>query len=128
MINNFINIFLPEKELKKSVNGIITDSKAIEEPKDPDTCNVFNLYKIVANAIQTEELRAKYLAGNFGYGHAKTALFDVLMIKFAKARETYTYLMANTQELDAILKQGAVKAAAIANPVLARVKQKLGYL
>jgi tryptophanyl-tRNA synthetase len=126
--NNFINIFLPEKELKKAVNSIITDAKTVEEPKTPDTCNVFNIYKLVADANQTADLRAKYLAGNFGYGHAKTALFDVLMHKFAKARETYNHLMANTQELDAILKQGAVKAAAIANPVLAKVRHKLGYL
>ncbi len=126
--NNFINIFLPEKELKKVVNSIITDSKAVEEPKDPDTCHVFNLYKLVADANQTAELRARYLAGNFGYGHAKTALFDVLMHKFAAARTKYDYLMANTQELDAILKQGATKAAAIANPVLAKVRHKLGFL
>ena len=126
--NNFINIFLPEKELKKAVNSIITDAKTVEEPKDPDTCHIFNIYKLVADANQTAELRAKYLAGGLGYGHAKTALLDVLMHKFAKARETYNHLMANTQELDAILKQGAVKAASIANPVLARVRQKLGYL
>jgi tryptophanyl-tRNA synthetase len=125
---NFINIFLPEKELKKVVNSIITDSKAVEEPKDPDTCHVFNLYKLVADAAQTAELRAKYLAGGLGYGHAKTALFDVLMDKFAKARQTYTRLMANTNEIDAELKKGAAKAAAIANPALARVRQKLGYL
>jgi tryptophanyl-tRNA synthetase len=126
--NNFINIFLPEKELKKAVNSIITDAKTVEEPKDSNTCNVFNIYKLVANATQTAELRAKYLAGNFGYGHAKTALLEVLMDKFATARQTYTRLMANTNEIDAELKKGAAKAAAIANPVLARVRQKLGYL
>jgi len=126
--NNFINIFLPEKELKKVVMSIITDSKGVEEPKDPDTCNVFNLYKLVANPTQTADLRAKYISGGLGYGHAKTALLDVLMDKFAKARETYNHLIANTKELDAILKQGATKAATIATPVLARVRQKLGYL
>ncbi len=125
--NNFINIFLPEKELKKVVMSIITDSTPMEEPKNPDTCNVFNLYKLVGTAVQTEELRAKYLAGNFGYGHAKTALLEVLLAKFAKARETYNHLMANPSEVEIELKNGAAKAATIANPVLARVRAKLGY-
>jgi tryptophanyl-tRNA synthetase len=125
--NNFINIFLPEKELKKVVMSIVTDSTPMEEPKNPDTCNVFNLYKLVGTTLQTEELRAKYLAGNFGYGHAKTALFEVLLDKFAKAREKYNYLMANPSEIEIELKNGAAKAAAIANPVLARVRAKLGY-
>ena len=127
-LNNFINIFLHEKELKKVVMSIITDSTPIEEPKNPDTCNVFNLYKLVANTTQTAGLRANYLTGNFGYGHAKTALLEVLLDKFATARTTYTSLMDNTKELDAILKKGAIKAAAIANPILTRVRQKLGYL
>ena len=127
-LNNFINIFLPEKELKKAVNIIITDSKGVEEPKNPDTCNVFNLYKLVANTTQTAELRAKYLTGNFGYGYAKTALLEVLLDKFATARQTYTRLIANTKELDTELQKGAVKAAALANPILTRVRQKLGYL
>jgi tryptophanyl-tRNA synthetase len=125
--NNFINIFLPEKELKKIVMSIVTDSKGIEEPKDPDTCNVFNLYKLVANKIQIEDMYAKYLAGGFGYGHAKTALLEVLLDKFAGAREVYTHLMNNQAEIEAELKAGALKATAIANPVLARVRKKLGY-
>ena len=125
--NNFINIFLPEKELKKVVMGIITDSTPMEEPKNPDTCNVFNLYKLVGTPAQTEELRAKYLAGNFGYGHAKTALLEVLLAKFAKARETYNHLMANPAEIETELQNGAAKAADIAKPVLARVRAKLGY-
>src|SRR6202008_4961403 len=74
--NNFINIFLPEKELKKVVMGIVTASTPLEEPMAPDTCNVFSLYKLVATPAQTEDLRAKYLAGGFGYGRAKTALLE----------------------------------------------------
>ena len=125
--NNFINIFLPEKELKKVVMSIVTDSKGIAEPKDPDTCNVFNLYKLLADASQTEELKAKYLAGGVGYGDAKLRLFILLIDKFAKARETYNHLMANPAQIDAELKKGAIKAAAIANPILAKVRSKLGY-
>jgi len=125
--NNFINIFLPEKELKKIVMGIVTASTPLEEPMVPDTCNVFNLYKLIATKTQTEDLRAKYLAGGFGYGRAKTALLEALLDKFGKARETYNHLMANPAEIETELKNGAAKAAAIANPVLARVRVKLGY-
>ena len=125
--NNFINIFLPEKELKKVVMSIITDSTPLEQPKNPDTCNVFNLYKLVAGSDQTANLRARYLAGNFGYGHAKNALLEVLLEKFAAARVRYNNLMENPQEIENELKKGAVKAAAIANPVLLRVRTKLGY-
>ena|ERR1700756_1619655 len=125
--NNFINIFLPEKELKKVVMGIVTASTPLEEPMAPDTCNVFSLYKLVATPAQTEELRAKYLAGGFGYGRAKTALLEALLDKFGKAREIYNHLMANPTEIESELKNGAAKAAAIANPVLARVRAKLGY-
>ena len=125
--NNFINIFLPEKELKKIVMGIVTASTPIEEPMTPDTCNVFSLYKLVATPSQTEDLRTKYLAGGFGYGRAKTALLEALLDKFGKAREVYNHLMANPAEIETELKNGAAKAAAIANPILARVRAKLGY-
>ena len=126
--NNFINIFLPEKELKKVVNSIITDSKGVEEPKDPDTCNVFNLYKLVAQSSEIDTLRRKYLHGGYGYGAAKLDLFAAIMDRFKDKRETYNRLMADTKELDAELQKGAAKAAAIANPVLARVRHKLGFL
>jgi tryptophanyl-tRNA synthetase len=126
--NNFINIFLPEQELHKVIRGIKTDSKGVEEPKDPDTCNVFNLLKLVDTPERTLTLRRMYVKGGVGYGAFKNDLFAAIMNKFATARQTYNHLMANTQELDAILKKGAAKAATIANPVLARVRHKLGYL
>lgn len=125
--NNFINIFLPEKELKKQVMSIVTDSKSLEEPKDPETCNVFKLYKLVADEQRTNNLREKYLAGNFGYGHAKTALFEIILERFSAARETYFKLMQEPESLNAILKKGAEKARKINQPVLARVREKLGY-
>lgn len=125
--NNTINIFLPEKELKKSVMGIITDSTPLEEPKNPDTCNVFNLYKVVATAEQTAEMREKYLAGGFGYGHAKTALFEVLMEKFSKEREVYQQLMSDRNELDKIMLEGAGKARDVISSVLKKVRKKLGF-
>lgn len=125
--NNFINIFLDDKALLKQVKAIQTDSTPLEEPKDPDTDNVFALYKLIGTAEQTKALRAKYLAGNYGYGHAKQALYDLICEKFKTEREKYAYYMANLPEVDALLKVGAAKAGAQANSVLARVREKMGY-
>jgi len=125
--DNYINIFLPKKQLKKQVMGIKTDSTPLEEPKNPDTCNVFAIYKIMASEEQTAEMRANYLAGNYGYGHAKTALLNLILEKYAEPREKFDYFMNNKQELDAILEQGAKKAREISSKVLARVRAKLGF-
>lgn len=125
--NNFINIFLPEKELKKVVMGIQTDSKPLEAPKDPDDDIPFALYKVIGTPEQTEELRKKYLAGNFGYGHAKTALFELIMDRFKNERDAYTRYMNDKGELKKELKKGEDKARAIATPVLARVREVLGF-
>jgi tryptophanyl-tRNA synthetase len=124
---NIINIFLEDKPLRKQVMSIETDSTPLEEPKNPDTCKVFALYKLLAATQQTEELRAKYLAGNYGYGHAKQELFDLIITRFKTEREKYNYYMNNLAEVDEILKQGAQKASLIADGVLQRVRQKLGY-
>jgi tryptophanyl-tRNA synthetase len=125
--NNFLTLFLPEKELKKQVMSILSDSKGLEEPKDPDTCHIFALYALLASADQTAEMRAKYVAGNFGYGHAKTALLELILTKYAAERSRYDYLMANKHELDALLEKGAEKARKVATDVLQRVRHKVGY-
>lgn len=125
--NNFINIFLPEKELLKQVKTIVTDSKALEEPKDPDNDNVFALYKLVATPDQVSEMRNNYLKGGYGYGHAKQALYEVIIKKFAKERESYNHYMTDPVALDKKLKEGADKARAIASGVLKRVREKTGF-
>ena len=125
--NNFINIFLPEKELLKVVKTIVTDATPLEEPKNPDTCHVFAIYKLVASEIQIEEMRTNYMRGGYGYGHAKQALFDVIIERFKKERELYTHYINNPSELDTQLQAGAAKARIIAQDVLKRVRQKLGY-
>ncbi|AWH84489.1 tryptophan--tRNA ligase [Flavobacterium album] len=125
--NNFINIFLDDKALRKQVMSIQTDSTPLEDPKNPDTDNVFALYKLLASPEQTDAMRANYLGGNYGYGHAKQALFELIIEKFKDVREKYAYYMANLPEVDAALKTGATKASAVANGVLARVREKLGY-
>lgn len=125
--NNFINIFLPEKELKKVVMSIVTDSTPLEDPKNPDTDNVFALYKLLGTNEQVEDLRKKYLAGNFGYGHAKTALLELILDKFRKEREEYTRLMNDKSLLEAELQKGEDKARVIALPVLKRVRDVMGF-
>jgi tryptophanyl-tRNA synthetase len=124
--NNFINIFLPEKELKKIVMSIVTDATPLEDPKNPDTCNVFALYRLLADKGQIATMRENYLRGGYGYGAAKTALYELLLDKFKKQRETYNYYMANRNELDEKLLHGAAKARIIAKATLNRVREKLG--
>jgi tryptophanyl-tRNA synthetase len=126
--NNFIDIFLPEKELKKIVNSIVTDSTPLEEPKDPDTCNVFKLYSLMATSEQINALRAHYLGGNFGYGHAKKALLDLILEKFAKERIAFDAFMSNPEEIEKNLAAGEEKAKAVAMKLLNRVREKLGFL
>jgi tryptophanyl-tRNA synthetase len=126
-IGNIIDIFLPDKDLLKQIKTIKTDSTPLEEPKNPDTDNVFALYKLIGTKEQTEALRAKYVAGNFGYGHAKQALFDLIIEKYKKEREAFTFLMSNPTELEAQLKRGEEKARKVAFSVLDRVRKKLGF-
>jgi tryptophanyl-tRNA synthetase len=125
--NNFIDIFLPEKALRKQVMAILTDSKQLEEAKDPDSCNIFGIYKLLASEEEIAIMRSNYEAGNYGYGHAKQALFDLIMQTFGDQRERYNYLMENRSEIDAALAAGAEKAKKVAREVLQRVRSKSGY-
>ncbi len=125
--NNFINIFLDDKALRKQIMNIETDSTPLEDPKDPETCNAFALYKLLANESQIQTMTANYLGGNYGYGHAKQALFELIVDRFKTEREQYNYYINNLAEVDALLKTGAEKAALVANGVLGRVREKLGF-
>jgi tryptophanyl-tRNA synthetase len=125
--NNFIDIFLPEKQLRKQVMAIVSDSKELEDVKDPDTCNIFAIYKLLANPAEIEEMRKNYLEGGYGYGHAKQALFELILTKFENQRTRYNYLMENKSEIDQALAKGATKARKVAVEVLARVRKKVGY-
>lgn len=125
--NNTINIFQPDKKLRKQIMGIETDSTPLEDPKDPEICNVFALYQLVASEQQISKMRQNYEAGGFGYGHAKKELFEVLIEKFKDAREKYDFYMRNPDALDKALSVGAEKASAVANEVLGRVRERLGY-
>ena len=125
--NNVIDIFLSDKALKKQIMSIETDSLSLEAKKNPQRCNVFNIYKLIASKDQISVLKKKYEAGNFGYGHAKQELFDLILQKYSKEREKYNYLMQNQDVLEKELKKGAQKAKIIACNVLARVRNNIGY-
>jgi len=126
---NIINVFLEEKALRKQIMSIETDSTPLEEPKNSNACKIFNLYKLIASETQITSLQKKYENANkdFGYGHAKQELFELIITQFKTEREKYNYYMDNLKEVDELLKQGAAKASAIADVVLKKVRHKLGF-
>jgi tryptophanyl-tRNA synthetase len=124
---NYIDIFLPEKQLRKQIMSIVSDSTPLEDPKNPDTCHTFALYQLLANETEVQAMRENYRGGNFGFGHAKQALFELILSKFEKQRARFDELMANPSEIDAALQIGAQKAQSVANAVLKRVRTKVGY-
>jgi tryptophanyl-tRNA synthetase len=126
--DNFIDVFLSDKQLKKSINKkIVTDATPLEDPKDPDASSVMALYRLVASEEQSKELEDKLRAGGYGWGHAKGDLHAALIEKFGEAREKYNYYMENKHELDEVLAAGAEKARAVAKKTLERVRNKMGY-
>lgn len=124
---NIVDIFLPEKELLKQIKTIVSDSTPLEAPKNPDTDNTYAIYSLLASEEQKQSLREKYLAGNFGYGHAKQELYELILQKYSKEREAFNFYMSNPVELDRKLEQGEAKARIIAHEVLHRVRKKLGF-
>ena len=125
--NNDIDIFLSDKKLRKQIMGIQTDSTPLDEPKETENCNVFQLYKLLATDEQITELKAKYTGGNFGYGDAKQELFEVICDKFSDEREKFNHLMKNKNIIEDKLQKGAEKAKTIAKEVLNRVRKNIGY-
>ena len=124
---NIIDIFLPEKQLKKQIMSIQTDSTPLEEPKEFQNCNVFKIFKLIADENQTNEMKNKYQSGGYGYGHAKTDLLNLILEKYKDNRSKFDYLMSNKKEIDFILSEGSKKAEITAKQVLKRVKTKLGF-
>lgn len=124
---NVIDIFLPEKKLRKQVMGIVTDSKGLDDVKNPDTCHIFALYKLIASEEQQSKMRKNYAAGGYGYGHAKQALFELIVETFATERKSFDELMLNPDHISAELKKGAEKALTVADATLSRLKKVIGY-
>ncbi|APX99023.1 tryptophan--tRNA ligase [Lacinutrix venerupis] len=124
---NTINIFLPEKKLRKQIMSIETDSTALEDPKDWSTCNCFAIYSLMASEAEIATMKANYENGNYGYGHAKQALFELILKTFETQRERYNYYMSNLDKIEDALAKGAEKARVVADAVLKRVRAKVGY-
>ncbi|GAL70061.1 tryptophanyl-tRNA synthetase [Jejuia pallidilutea] len=125
--NNIINIFQSDKKLRKQIMSIKTDSTPLEASKDWNACNCFAIYSLLANETQIAEMKANYENGGYGYGHAKQALYELITDKFAEPRERYNYYMNNLGDIDKALAIGAEKAKHVADGVLARVREKVGY-
>lgn len=125
--SNLISLFQPDKQLRKQIMSIVTDSTPMEDPKDPDSDTVFALYKILGSESQAAEMRSNYLNGNYGYGHAKQALLELILSRFGEVRKAFNYYMEHPGEVDDALFMGAEKAKGVADEVLARVRAKVGY-
>ena len=125
--NNIIDVFLDEKKLKKQIQTIKTDSTPIDAPKDWKTCNLFNIYKLIASKPETADMKSKYEKGGYGYGQAKEDLFALILEKFSKERLEFNHYLNNLDAIDKILEVGATKAKETADTVLNRVRKKLGY-
>ena len=125
--NNVINIFLPEKELRKQIMSIKTDSTPIESPKDPEICNVFKIFKLIAPLKNISEMKKNYLKGGMGYGTVKKELLEIILTKYKKEREKFNYYCSNPEEVNMALSTGASQARKVANEVLLRVRKNSGY-
>jgi tryptophanyl-tRNA synthetase len=125
--NNYINIFLPEKELKNVIKKIVSDSTPLEEPKDPDTDITFKIFSLLASETDVALMRQNYLNGGYGYGHAKQALLGVILEKYTEQRRLYDYYMENNEELEGILKTGEEKARVVAQKTISKVRRVLGF-
>jgi len=125
--NNIIDTFLPEKELKKQVMSIVTDSTPLEEPKDPDTCNVYKIYALLASPEATQQMRQNYQNGNYGYGHAKKELLGLILEKYGEPRKAFDFYINNIEELEKRLEKGEAKARFVAMEVLERVRKYMGF-
>lgn len=124
---NFINIFDADKPLRKTIMRIVTDSKGVDEPKDPDSCNVYNIYKIIATDDKVAEMRENYQKGGYGYGTAKQELYEEILNRFEKEREIFRKLMENPKKIEEELQAGAEKARIVAREVLAKTRTVLGF-
>ncbi|MCA9563563.1 MAG: tryptophan--tRNA ligase [Myxococcales bacterium] len=124
--DNGIEALVPSKKLRKRIMQIVTDSRTLEDPKDPETCNIFALYRYFASADEQADLAEKYRAGGFGYGHAKQALFEKIDAHMTPYREKYEQLIADRAQIDAILESGAKRARAVARETLARARHACG--
>jgi tryptophanyl-tRNA synthetase len=124
--NNTVEIFAEPKDARASIMRIVTDSKTVEEPKDPDTCNVFALYKLFAPDAQRDEMAARYRKGGLGYGEVKKALAELFEAHFGPLRRRREELQKDPGHVEAVLKRGAERARAEARRTLQKARQAVG--
>ncbi|SNR64333.1 tryptophan--tRNA ligase [Hymenobacter mucosus] len=124
---NIIDIFADDKALLKTIKSIVSDSTPLEAPKNPDSDTTFKLFSLLATPEETADMRARYLAGGYGYGHAKQALYELVLRRFATEREQFNFYINNLPEVDRKLAEGARKAQAYGSEVLNKVREKVGY-
>ena len=125
--NNIVDIFIDDKKLRKQIMKIETQSLAVEDPKNPEDCNVFKLFEVVAPENDVQLLKSKYLKGGVGYGEAKELLFNTILQRFSENREEYFKLLENKDQVEALLLTGAQKARKQAQKVLKRVRTRVGF-
>lgn len=126
-LNNYIDIFLPEKDLFKQIKKIVTDTTPLEEPKNPDNDITFKLYQLMASPAQVAEMRANYEAGGYGYGHAKQALHESMLSFFKEAREKFDYFIAHPEIIEEKLALGEKKVQPIAEATIARIRAEFKF-
>ncbi len=124
--NNTIELFLEEKQLKKKIMGIVTDSTPVEAPKDPETSSIYGLYKLFASEADAKQMEADFRQGGFGYGDFKKRLFAAVWEHFAPARARRAEIEATPGYIDEVLRKGAVRANELANAALSRVRKAMG--
>ncbi len=124
---NTINIFLSDEKLKKQIMKIQTQSLSIEDKKNPNECNVYNIYSLIASKEKKEVLKTRYTTGGLGYGEAKEILFNEILERFQKERDLYNTYHSNKSKVEGVLKDGAKKARKQAQIVLKRVRSKVGF-
>ncbi len=125
---NTIEPLASAKEVKKQVMAIVTDSKGLEDKKDPTTCNILALYKLFASSVEVKEIEDKYRAGGYGYGHAKLALLEKIEAHFGEARAKYDALLKNPAEIETALQEGAAKVRTVASKILGRTRAACGMV
>ncbi len=123
---NTIPLWLPSKKLRKAIMRIVTDSRGLDEPKDPERDNVYRLYALFATPEQAADLAARYRAGGLGYGHAKQELFELMEARLAEPRARYEEWMAHPERIEEVLAAGAARARRAAEATLSRVRAAVG--
>ena len=126
--NNTIDVFDAENAIKKLINkNIVTDNTPLEEPKDPDSATVYQLYKLLATDEESKTMAEKLKAGGYGWGHAKKELLDKIVSSFSEERAKFEHYQNNPKEVEEVLMEGALKAKKVAKATLERVRNSLGY-